>query len=214
LWQHAVNPAKIQLLERWAVGTTFLDVGTGHGRYSQHMRQRGFAVTAIDADERLVDKDGLTFLRAVVPPLPVADASFDTLAMFDLLEHVADEDLLLRELRRVVRQRVIISVPADDDGPLPRYGLCHLHHVDKTHHREYGASRLRQLLETHGFRVLHLEPQTVAAAPLVVEAFFTSSGPARLLRGLTSAWIRALRRAGVIRVDLAADWLVVAEVRN
>lgn len=45
--------------------------------------------------------------------LPFADASFDTVLLLDVLEHVADADAVLHEIARVLRPRgrVLISMP-------------------------------------------------------------------------------------------------------
>ena len=168
-------------------------------------------MTALDAENRLSEPPAFPFIQASVPPLPLPDQSVDSALLFDVLEHVPDEQGLLRELRRVVRRRVLLSVPADDDGALAGYGLCLSHHVDKTHCREYSETSLRAALTRAGFRVLHLEPQYPLRLPLVAREFFRPHVVGRLARFLTNVWLQFALHTGLIKVTLPADWLVVAE---
>jgi len=214
LWRTGVNPTKLRLLDRWAVGKRAVDIGCGHGAYAQYLRKAGFSVVAIDVEDRILDKEGIEFLVAEVPPIPLSDKCCDTLILFDVLEHVVAEDELLAEIRRVTTQRLILSVPSDNDGVLPLYGLCHVHHVDKTHQREYNPTTIETVLARHGFQVTHIEPHYPKNLPLVVGAFFTRSLLGRILRLATLSWLKFLRRTGVIRVNLPADWFVIADLTS
>ena len=214
LWQEGVNPKKLELLDRWATGQTALDVGCGHGGYGHYLANRGFAVTAIDKEDRLEDKDAIRFLSAQVPPIPVESNSCDTLILFDVLEHVATEDELLAEARRVTRQRLILSVPSDEDGALPSYGLCLVHHMDKTHRREYNPSSLRAKLDEYDFELRTVEAHYPERLPFVIEQFFRNSFAGRICRSLTHRWLRALKRLKLVEVDLVADWFAVADLRS
>lgn len=211
LWQHAPNPNKLRLLEQWIKGTRIVDIGCGPGFYARQLHARGLDVTALDAENRLSEPPAFRFLQTLVPPIPLPDQSADTALLFDILEHVHDEQGLLKELHRVVRHRVILSVPADDDGVLPRYGLCLSHHVDKTHCREYSEASLRAALTRAGFRVVHLEPQYPVRLPLVAREFFRPSLLGKLARFLTNAWLQFALRSGLLKVTLPADWLAVAD---
>jgi SAM-dependent methyltransferase len=212
LWHTGVNPAKLRLLDSWAVGKRAVDVGCGNGAYAQHLREAGFSVTAIDAEDRIANKEGINFLFSTVPPIPLTDKGCDTLVLFDVLEHVAAEDKLLAEIRRVTTQRLILSVPSDNDGTLPLYGLCHVHHVDKTHQREYNPGSLKKVLSQHGFRIIHIQAQHPVNAPLVVKEFFKASPISRVLQRMTVKWIKFLRHRRIIQVNLPADWFVIADL--
>lgn len=213
-WHSGVNPLKLKLLDQWALGDSAVDIGCGNGAYAQHLRSRGFSVIAIDQQDRLQNNDGIQFMIATVPPIPLPDKSCDTVLLYDVLEHIQNESELLAEIYRVARKRLILSVPSDNDGMLPKYGLCLQHHIDKTHQREYDSERLKGVLSEHGFEVLHVRPQFAGAAPLVVEIFFTSSIAASILRRITRFWLKGLQRCGFIRVDLPSDWFAVAEIQS
>jgi SAM-dependent methyltransferase len=211
LWQQGRNPNKLRLIDTYAQGPRALDVGCGPGFYATYLFKKGFDVTAIDMEDRHAEPPAYPLQLAAVPPLNFSDAAFDTVLMFDILEHIPDESGMLRELRRVVSKRVILSVPADNDGELPLYGVCLSHHVDKTHQREYSLNRIRDVLEKNGFRIIHAEPQYPNRLPLVSTIFFRSGPIGGFIRMLTTIWLKVWMKTGMIRVNIPADWLVVAE---
>ena len=116
---HAVR-AELDDLFVPASSFTLLDVGTGLGdipaRVRAHGAAHGVTVTTVglDASETLavVARDGaLPVVRADALHLPIADRAFDVVLCSQLLHHFRGEDglLLLRELDRVARRRVIVA---------------------------------------------------------------------------------------------------------
>lgn len=211
LWQQGRNRNKLRLIDTYTEGPRVLDVGCGPGFYANHLFKKGFDVTAVDMKDRHTDPPPYPLHLAAVPPLNFPDGAFDTVLMFDILEHIPDETGILRELRRVTRKRVILSVPSDNDGELPLYGVCLSHHVDKTHQREYSREGLQSALEKNGFRIIHMEPQYPERLPLVAALFFRTGVAGTLLRFLTALWLKIWMKLGMIKVNIPADWLVVAE---
>jgi SAM-dependent methyltransferase len=107
-------------------GLSVLDIGCGAGYMLEKAARRTFLALGVDLDEgRLrAARDGLAGGRrpgqrrtALVAGdgqrLPFADASFDRIICTETLEHVADDQLTLRELARVLRPggRLAVSVP-------------------------------------------------------------------------------------------------------
>ncbi len=56
---------------------------------------------------------GLKFIRAFAEYIPLSDLSVDTVIFGDILEHVNDPNLVLQEAKRLTKDRIIISVPAE-----------------------------------------------------------------------------------------------------
>jgi 2-polyprenyl-3-methyl-5-hydroxy-6-metoxy-1,4-benzoquinol methylase len=85
-----------------------LDAGCGEGRLSRRLAKAGFAVVGVDAAPALLrsareqDPDG-DYRVADVTSLPFADASFDVVASFMVLQDVSDHETAIREAARVLR---------------------------------------------------------------------------------------------------------------
>lgn len=80
--------------------------------------------------------------------LPFADASFEVVSAFDVLEHCEPESLALAELRRVLGPggRLLLSVPAYQ-------WAWSGHDVANGHHRRYTRRRVVRTLHEAGFDV-------------------------------------------------------------
>lgn len=82
-----------------------LDVGCGRGDLRDYL-------TKVDINSYLgLDTNGAVSLYGSIYALPFKENSFDTIVMSEVLEHLEHPADALRELVRVSRDRVIITVP-------------------------------------------------------------------------------------------------------
>lgn len=88
---------------------TVLEIGPGSGHTTWMLRQWGYAVTTLDFDPAVRPN-----VVGDVTRLPLADGSFDCVLAAEVLEHLPFEEFgtALRELRRVSRRSVIVTLPA------------------------------------------------------------------------------------------------------
>ena len=101
---------------------TFLDAGCGEGFVAAMLRRRlpELQLTGFDVDPAAVrvaaqrDPRG-RFMTASLEALPFADNEFDVDGCFEVLEHLpgAGPDAALRELSRVAKHAVVLSVPQE-----------------------------------------------------------------------------------------------------
>ncbi len=122
------NPIQRRLIDRFhrvvlariedLAPSTFLDAGCGEGFVAelllQHMpelRLTGFDFNpeAVSLAQRRVP--GSTFRTASIFEIPYADASFDVVGCFEVLEHQTNPASALKELTRVAGRAVVLSVP-------------------------------------------------------------------------------------------------------
>jgi ubiquinone/menaquinone biosynthesis C-methylase UbiE len=138
----ARNPAIRLLTERWvanldrvfgevsmAPGTPAartLEVGCGEGVIAARMHRRWGEVVALDLPDAGLRADwrqhaGPRFLHASAHELPFADNRFDVVVAAEVLEHLPDPDRGLREMARVCRRHLVLSVPRE-----PIFRSCNL----------------------------------------------------------------------------------------
>jgi len=98
-------------------GLRCLDLGSDNGVVSLLLRERGGSWASGDltaeavASIRSLVGDGVELVAGERLPWP--DASFDRVAVVDMLEHVPDEEAFARELARVTRPggRLVVNTP-------------------------------------------------------------------------------------------------------
>ena len=153
-------------------GTTFVDI-------SQH------------ALKALRDQGGSTEL-AELNQLPFAEASFDFVALLDVVEHVEDDAGALSEVARVLRPngRFLLSVP--------------LHPANWTafdaivgHYRRYSPSEIRSLLQEANLRIdqsaiYGMKPKTTWLVRIGM--WFLENQPKRAMRWYNRVMPFVLRR--------------------
>ncbi len=202
-WQENPSPIKLRYLNRYSLGDSALDIGTGAGYYANELISKGIWVVGIDLEPRA--NYDFPCIQGRISAIPLGNR-FDTVIAFDVLEHEREEQRALEELWRVTGKRLILSVPNADDHLLTTYNLTFKHHIDKTHLRVYEVSELRRKLETAGFRV-----RTLQLDGPVSPAFLAEFVP-RWLSGMTRFLLKGLFRMGILRNSaLMADIYVVAD---
>jgi malonyl-CoA O-methyltransferase len=108
---HMEAPVVRELLGDVA-GRRILDVGCGTGRHALALAAAGARVTGVDFSEGMLaearKKPGAEAVELIAhdltAPLPFPDASFDRVINCLVVEHIADLDRLLGEMRRVCRR--------------------------------------------------------------------------------------------------------------
>jgi 2-polyprenyl-3-methyl-5-hydroxy-6-metoxy-1,4-benzoquinol methylase len=102
-----------------------LDAGCGEGEALERLRgSLPERIAAIDADPAAVAAverrfPGVEVSQGSLYDLPFRDSSFDLVLCLEVLEHLKDPEAGLRELRRVTRRHIVISVPHE---PWFRFG--------------------------------------------------------------------------------------------
>jgi GT2 family glycosyltransferase/ubiquinone/menaquinone biosynthesis C-methylase UbiE/glycosyltransferase involved in cell wall biosynthesis len=102
------------------VGKNVLDVACGEGYGSALMADTAGYVTGVDISPEAVShatdnykKNNLTYLQGSATNLQFSDNSFDVVVSFETIEHLAEQEQMIAELRRVLKPEgiLILSSP-------------------------------------------------------------------------------------------------------
>jgi ubiquinone/menaquinone biosynthesis C-methylase UbiE len=160
-----------RILDTLALGAKYrvLDLGCGPGAFAAAARRRhpDALVIAVDPSRTFARKPG--FVRASGEALPLADRSVDVAVCMSSLRHVKDRARTLVELRRVVREKLLV-VELDPAADRKRIAN-HADHLGSTILRyAFGplvvrtappAKMMRTLAEAAGWRLRSLAPDPV-----------------------------------------------------
>lgn len=110
-----MNPARFEYFDsicsEWKQ-KTILDLGCGGGFVAEELARRGANVVGVDPSGPLLGvakqhalSNGLSidYRVGTGEQIPAVDASFDVVVCVDVLEHVADLEKVLKEVRRVLK---------------------------------------------------------------------------------------------------------------
>ena len=188
-----------------------LEVGYGNGRFLGWLQSRGHRVSGVEANPLLVQRarDAGITAQERLDQLE-AEARFDLVAGFDVLEHVPLSELpgFLQQLAALLRPggRLLFRFP-NAESP---FGL-RSQHGDITHVSALGASAMRQVCTAVGLQLEHsgdLLPWRAQPAGRRLGALFAQ------LSRRAFEW-RLRKSYGLERgIDLAANETVVLRVAD
>jgi SAM-dependent methyltransferase len=127
-----------------------LDIGCGTGEMLAELRDLGFGVVGSDlSDDALARARRIApVLQSVAESLPYPDETVDCIASMDVVEHLDDDVVALREYHRVLRPggTLLLTVPAYQ-------WLWSAHDDWACHRRRYTARQLRASVTAAGLTV-------------------------------------------------------------
>jgi predicted TPR repeat methyltransferase len=130
------------------------------------------------------------------------DRSFDVVVAGEIVEHLANPGLFLRQIPRFMARdgKLIVTVPNAQSIRLVANAFRFREVVHPDHNAYYSPQTLDHLLESHGFRVDEIRPYWVEprTAPLVYRLYDRALGLSRII----SPWLgEGLVATAVFRGD-------------
>ena len=174
-------------------GDEVLDVGCSFGRYASFASECGKFTVGVDNDHnRLMEakERGVVVVAADAALLPFEDNSFDTVLLFDILEHTLDDVAVLREASRIARQNILLSVPKLDTYPRHDAGLTYHSYIDQSHLRYYTEESLSDTIRKAGFSDFRIEHFSKVRPVL----FYRRAGVPVLLLKVVDSVLQALKK--------------------
>ena len=136
-------------------GSSVVDVGCGAGAYGPGLMAAGHQWLGLETNPHccgILERRQLPFRRVDLESrtLPCADGEWDSAICIEVLEHVKEPEIFLREIARVVRGRALFSVPNMEVLPyLYDWRVVPWHLLEGDHQNFFTRGSLRSLLAQH-----------------------------------------------------------------
>jgi SAM-dependent methyltransferase len=180
-WFDYRNRFIVEVLRRFRPSGPVADIGAGNGFVSLALQRAGFPTIVIEpgaCGARHARARGLEpVVCATVQEAGFLPASLEAAGLFDVLEHIEDDNGFLRTLHTLLRPggRLYLTVPAFA-------ALWSSEDELVGHHRRYRLRPLANQLHAAGFSV---DYATYVFAPLILPLFLLRTLPSRLGRRRT-----------------------------
>jgi SAM-dependent methyltransferase len=143
----AIHLKRYEFARPWCRGGEVLDAGCGVGYGTANLAEEAVRIVGVDLSEEAIAyardrhaRPNVEFVVGDLAALDLADASFDAVCAFEVIEHLPEPERFVREMRRVLRPGGVLLVSTP--------------HVERTdtapanpfHVAEYSAADLERLL--------------------------------------------------------------------
>jgi len=145
------NPIHQRLLKAYYLAIPFisgnlLELGCGEGRGVELLAPKASSYTAIDKISSIIEKlsskfPEYNFEAGSFPPFPYEDNTFDTIVTFQVIEHIKNDHLFLKEINRVLKPGGLALITT----PNIKMTLSR----NPWHIREYTADQLENLCKKY-----------------------------------------------------------------
>jgi SAM-dependent methyltransferase len=175
---------------RFAAGCKVLDVGCGTGYGASLLAAKARLVVGVDCAP-----DAIQYAQANYPGgnlsyamrdcrnLPFGDRFFDRAVMFEVIEHIAEQEQCLREIRRILVPNGILILSTPNVTRPTKV----IEEPNPFHAKELSEDELRELLRPHFAEVQLLYQQELSGSGIQASAS-AAPGPADVVEDLSAAF--------------------------
>jgi ubiquinone/menaquinone biosynthesis C-methylase UbiE len=189
---------------RQHAGASILDLGCGYGAYGSALMKEGVNCVGCDINLDYLKKAvklGLPVVN-VDTRLPFSDRAFDSVVMFEVIEHVPDIQSILNEAFRVARKNVMITVPNSEAlERMKANDVTYAHMLSSDHVHFFDPASFKSLLEPYSAHVV------IERSDPIYPFWFIS-------RSLPFYALRVLFRTGLLKPNFFTRLYAVASVRQ
>lgn len=149
-------------------GKRLLDVGCATGAVLQVAREHGWDAGGVEISAwaaEIARRKGFDVRTGTLEEAHLAEGSMDVVTMFDVIEHIPDPRVTLREIRRVLRPggALVLQTPnADGFGARVLYRSRSMIVQPNAHLILFSPAGLRTMLEREGFQPVVLSTHSLS----------------------------------------------------
>lgn len=147
----------LRVIQRYKPSGSLLDIGAGCGVLLQAAKDLGYSPTGVEPSASLCEEGsrrGLDIRQGVFPEVDL-DKDFDIITITDVLEHVKEPGILIREAIKYLRPEGILFLTTPDSASIMARLLGkRWWHYRIAHISYFNRKNLTMLLEIAGLRIL------------------------------------------------------------
>jgi len=180
-WFRSRNRLVIWSLAKYfSNASSMLEVGCGTGfvldgisKALPHVQLAGSELYAEGLQFAQKRLPGVNFKQLDARNLPFSEA-YDVIGAFDVLEHIEEDELVLRQLFKACRKGIVITVPQHDF-------LWSAVDELACHKRRYSAQEIKNKVERAGFRVVRMTSFVSILLPLMFISRMKTKNPEKVV---------------------------------
>jgi SAM-dependent methyltransferase len=214
--------ARLPRIEVLTRGRRLLEIGCADGKFLALARRRGFDVCGIELSQTMRERCRRALGCAVyasIEELPAATPPFDCVAVFEVIEHLADPVAFMRQIRALVAPGGVaaLSTPNFDCEAALSTPRDFMHFSPPAHVCYFGAATLKACAGQAGLRPVEIAAcfagQEVPMPPWMAAALRPLRRNKRRLRpgGLIGRMLKAYLRRRGLKLPAAPDAMRWAE---
>lgn len=154
---------KARIVQRFKPAGRVLEVGSAAGFFLRAMRDRGYDVHGVEVSRYVAEfaRDELgieTVFNGRLADAPLEPESFDVVAMWDVIEHLADPIAELERMRALMRPDGALFIQTQDVSALTArvLGKKWLHFKQLEHIYHFDPRTIQRALDRAGFEIVHV----------------------------------------------------------
>lgn len=140
---------KIELVKTYLQQGTCIDIGSGNKNIEKYFDDSKQKIVKIDYPTTSERYENNPNIYADVQQLPIKSNSTNTVIFFEVIEHVADDNVAISEIARILKKSGILLISAPFLYPL---------HDEPFDFKRYTSHGLINLLEKNGFEIIEVKP--------------------------------------------------------
>lgn len=150
---------------------SFVDIGDPDGIFLRALGKKGYSANISEIGVKNIREKGIESILCDAESIPLKDNSIDNVLFFEILEHLPNPIIGLKELHRICRKNLILSIPHMTRTNIHKYNYNPGWFLPEHHIFEFDADDFMKIVSHSGFKVEKMETFTVIGGGSVKERF-------------------------------------------